>query len=55
MREGTQHLMAQSMSAIRKANHGHAFVVAFWSIHCAPCLEDMDDWRALQTAHRLFP
>jgi len=44
-----------SLAAILKAHSGHALVVAFWSIHCAPCLEDMEDWRALQAAHRDVP
>jgi hypothetical protein len=42
---------AGSIEAIRKSNQGRPFVLAFWSIHCAPCIEDMDGWRALQSRH----
>ena len=38
---------AASAGAIASAHAGRPYVVAFWSIHCAPCLEDMKDWRAL--------
>jgi hypothetical protein len=46
---------AGSPEAIGKENSGHAYVLAFWSIHCAPCLQDMSDWRALQIAHPDIP
>ena len=46
---------AGSLAAIRKANAGKAFVLAFWSIHCAPCIEDMDDWRALKQKYPDVP
>jgi len=39
---------AMSLAAIKTAYAGRPFVLAFWSIHCAPCLEDMADWRALR-------
>src|SRR5262249_20854281 len=38
---------AASAEAIAQAHAGRPYVLAFWSIHCAPCLEDMKDWRAL--------
>jgi thiol-disulfide isomerase/thioredoxin len=45
----------KSFDEIRKANAGKAFVLAFWSIHCAPCIEDMSDWRALKQKYSSVP
>lgn len=38
---------AGTVAAIRTAHAGRPYVLAFWSIHCVPCLEDLGDWRAL--------
>ena len=46
---------AGSMKAIKAAHAGRPFVLAFWSIHCSPCIEDMPDWRALQRSHPNVP
>lgn len=46
---------ATSMEAIKTAYAGRAFILAFWSIHCAPCIEDMPDWRALRRSHPGVP
>lgn len=46
---------AGSVKAILAANAGRPFVLAFWSIHCAPCLQDMDDWLALQAKYPRVP
>jgi thiol-disulfide isomerase/thioredoxin len=46
---------AKSLDAILKANAGKPFVLAFWSIHCAPCIEDMGDWRALKQEYPAVP
>jgi len=46
---------ASSMAAIERAYAGKPFVLAFWSIHCAPCLEDMADWRALRQRYPTVP
>ena len=32
---------AKSLAEIRQAHAGRPFVLAFWSIHCAPCKEEM--------------
>ncbi|MBX9961941.1 MAG: redoxin domain-containing protein [Burkholderiales bacterium] len=37
---------AGSPAALRQANAGHAFVLVFWSVHCAPCFAEMAQWRA---------
>lgn len=36
---------AESMEAIRQVHKGKAFVLAFWSIHCEPCRDEMAVWR----------
>jgi thiol-disulfide isomerase/thioredoxin len=46
---------AGSLVAIREANVGKAFVLAFWSIHCAPCIEDMGEWRILKKKYPDVP
>ena len=46
---------ADSMQAIRTAHGGRPFILAFWSVHCAPCLGDMADWRALRRRHPGVP
>lgn len=46
---------AASLGAIKAAHAGKPFVLAFWSIHCAPCLEDMADWRALRKRYPNVP
>jgi len=46
---------AGSLQAIKSAHAGQPFVLAFWSIHCAPCIEDMADWNALQWRHPKVP
>ena len=40
---------AKSVIAIRDAHAGKPFVLAFWSIRCAPCIEDMADFVTLQS------
>lgn len=42
---------AQSMAAIRKAEEGRAFIVAFWSVSCEPCRNEMKLLRAAQRSH----
>jgi hypothetical protein len=46
---------AGSMKAIAASHAGRPYVLAFWSVHCAPCIEDMDDWRELQRRHPGLP
>jgi thiol-disulfide isomerase/thioredoxin len=46
---------ATSLAAIKTAFAGRPFVLAFWSIHCAPCLQDMADWRALRQRYPDVP
>lgn len=46
---------ATSLVAIKTAHANRPFVLAFWSIHCAPCLEDMADWRAFRQRYPGVP
>lgn len=40
-----------SMAAIRAAHAGKPFVLAFWSVHCEPCREEMAHWGAWSRGH----
>ena len=46
---------ASSLAAIKAAHAGRPFVLAFWSISCAPCLADMADWRKLRMRYPAVP
>jgi thiol-disulfide isomerase/thioredoxin len=39
---------AETVAAIRQSHAGEPYVLAFWSIYCEPCREEMGDWRAVQ-------
>jgi thiol-disulfide isomerase/thioredoxin len=41
-----------SLEEIRKANRDRPFLIAFWSLHCAPCKEDLE---LLTAAHARYP
>jgi thiol-disulfide isomerase/thioredoxin len=40
-----------SMAAIRAAQAGKPFVLAFWSVHCPPCREELAHWGAWSRRH----
>jgi thiol-disulfide isomerase/thioredoxin len=42
----------KSLDEIQRAHAGRAFVVAFWSVHCGPCKEELS---VLEAMHRKFP
>lgn len=42
---------AGSFTAIRAAQAGKPFVLAFWSASCAPCREELAHWGAWRRAH----
>lgn len=46
---------AHSLAAIRKTYAGRPFVLAFWSIHCEPCREEMAQWKHLKQRHPALP
>ncbi len=39
---------ARSIRQIREAHKGRPFILAFWSLHCAPCKEEMPLLKELQ-------
>jgi thiol-disulfide isomerase/thioredoxin len=43
---------ATSLAGIREANAGRPFVLAFWSLHCAPCKDEIE---LLASIHRKYP
>lgn len=46
---------AKSLAAIRQAQAGRSFVLAFWSISCAPCKEELPALAALQRKYPGVP
>jgi len=42
---------AKSLSAIRDASQAKPFILAFWSLHCAPCKDEMPLFKALQAKY----
>lgn len=42
---------ATSLNAIKAANSGRPFILAFWSLHCAPCKEDIPILRDFAAQH----
>lgn len=41
----------QSLAAIKQTQEKKPFILAFWSLHCAPCKEDMALFKTLQAKH----
>lgn len=39
---------AESMARIRQEMAGQPFLLAFWSVHCEPCRDEMPQWRVLR-------
>jgi thiol-disulfide isomerase/thioredoxin len=46
---------AGSLDAIRAAHAGKPFVLAFWSVYCEPCRDEMPDWGSLQAKYPRVP
>ena len=44
-----------SLAAIRDAHTGRPFVLAFWSIYCEPCRDEMAQWRSLKRRYPDVP
>ncbi len=44
-----------SLIALRKAHAGKPFVLAFWSVHCEPCREEMAEWDAIKRKYPALP
>jgi thiol-disulfide isomerase/thioredoxin len=46
---------AKSLDELRRENAGKPFVVAFWSLHCAPCKEELAVLKTLHGKHPSLP
>jgi thiol-disulfide isomerase/thioredoxin len=46
---------ANSLAALRKAHAGKPFVLAFWSVYCEPCRDEMAEWDAVKRKHPTLP
>ena len=46
---------ANSLAALKKAHVGKPFVLAFWSVYCEPCRDEMPEWNAVKHAHAALP
>ncbi len=46
---------ANSLAALRKAHAGKPFVLAFWSVYCEPCRDEMAEWDAIKRKHPSLP
>lgn len=46
---------AGSMASLRKTHAGKPFVLAFWSVYCEPCREEMAEWNAIKQQNPLLP
>jgi len=42
---------AGSLDSIRRANAGRPFLLAFWSLYCEPCRDEIGQWAGLGRAH----
>lgn len=46
---------ATSVERIKRQHAGKPFVLAFWSITCEPCREEMHVWKAMRAKHPGVP
>lgn len=46
---------AESPAGIRKMHSGKPFVLAFWSIYCEPCRDEMAEWNAVKNKLPALP
>ncbi len=44
-----------SLDSIREARAGKPFVLAFWSIYCEPCREEMAEWKSIKRKYPAVP
>ena len=42
---------ANSLAILRKTHAGKPFVLAFWSVYCEPCRDEMAAWNAVKQKH----
>lgn len=43
-----------SLAELTQERMGTPYVLAFWSMYCAPCIEEMDTWKDLQAQRSDF-
>lgn len=46
---------AGSLALLRKTHNGKPFVLAFWSVYCEPCRDEMAEWDAVKRKHPALP
>ena len=46
---------ARSLDQVRQAHKGKPFILAFWSLHCAPCKEEMATLKSIHARYPKFP
>jgi thiol-disulfide isomerase/thioredoxin len=46
---------AGSLATLRKTHSGKPFVLAFWSVYCEPCRDEMAEWNAVKRKHPSLP
>jgi thiol-disulfide isomerase/thioredoxin len=44
-----------TLAQVKREHAGKPFVLALWSVHCAPCLEEMAVWRELRARYPSVP
>lgn len=53
--QGLRPFDAGSMEKIRAEQAGKPFVLAFWSVGCEPCRDEMPLWKAMRKKHPRVP
>ena len=46
---------ARTPAALRSQYAGRPYILAFWSIHCEPCRDELAQWAPLQRRHPEVP
>ena len=46
---------AKSLPALQWAHKGKPFILAFWSVGCPPCVEELGDWGKWQRSNPTVP
>jgi thiol-disulfide isomerase/thioredoxin len=46
---------ASTLTALRKTHAGKPFVLAFWSVYCEPCRDEMAEWDAVKRKYPSLP
>jgi len=46
---------ARTLTTLRKTHAGKPFVLAFWSVYCEPCRDEMAEWDAVKRKYPSLP